>query len=627
MSFIKFANVVLEQSPRSLKYPSLYCSSTGPFIPSREAGEKGVWKLLGPGVYDFTTYFNSLSVMKLQRYTVAKGFRLHLELKGAACTVTQTKAGVYTRETELNEDVKVEVAESAEWREYDIDLQVGDSDVVIGFMIVTEGEVDLRSSFYSVEVDDTAIRSVELALATTTFKKEDFILSNIELMRKEVENSPSDPIAGHFTMHVVDNGRTLDAEALTEGCVHVYPNNNVGGAGGFARGMIEAMRQQPVKATHVLLMDDDVAINPESIKRTFNLLRIANEEYSDAFVSGAMLNYSIGEDLWEDLGYMTKEGFCRPVKSTLRFSLLHDIVINEILEPTEEQSQTYCAWWYCCIPMSTIEKKGLPLPVFVRFDDVEYGLRCKPKIMSMNGICIWHLEFHSRYNAAVERYQTTRNSFIGQMTTGMAPESDFIMELRNSIQVELKKFNYTNAELALDGFEDFLKGPDFISQPVAEDCFMRANRNAEKLIPFEELDEQLSELDGSFDLHDLNEIEVNRDDRRTRPQAAIDFLSFNGQRFPFGGSKDKRFAIVPAAGWSYLAGKLHAVDTVVAIDVFNKKGIIRHKDVKRFKEVWDRYKRDIRYYKRHKDDLQKAYSAASSKLTSVEFWKGYLGID
>ena len=63
--------------------------------------------------------------------------------------------------------------------------------------------------------------------------------------------------------------------------------------------MILAMEQQP-KATHILLMDDDVAVSPESIKRTYNLLKILNDEYKNAFISGAMLNYEVGDEQWED---------------------------------------------------------------------------------------------------------------------------------------------------------------------------------------------------------------------------------------------------------------------------------------------------------------------------------------
>ncbi|MGJ4765223.1 hypothetical protein ACRYA1_11905, partial [Bifidobacterium longum LL6991] len=78
----------------------------------------------------------------------------------------------------------------------------------------------------------------------------------------------------------------------------------VGGVGGFTRGRIEAMEQK-VPATNILLMDDVVAVSPESIKRTYNLLRLLKPEYTKAMISGAMLNYEIGEHQWEDKGYMT----------------------------------------------------------------------------------------------------------------------------------------------------------------------------------------------------------------------------------------------------------------------------------------------------------------------------------
>ena len=56
-------------------------------------------------------------------------------------------------------------------------------------------------------------------------------------------------------MFVVDNGRTLDAEGLSDDLITVIPNENVGGAGGFARGMIAALESDE-DFTHVLLMDD-----------------------------------------------------------------------------------------------------------------------------------------------------------------------------------------------------------------------------------------------------------------------------------------------------------------------------------------------------------------------------------
>lgn len=623
MSTMKFANVVLETNPRSLKYPSLYCSADQPVVFDKETSE---WVLYGAGEYDFSTYFNSLSVAKLKEYTIAKGFSLHLELKGASCVVEQTMGDAFSAHPTSVEGTSRNVQASDEWQSVDMPLKVTTDMVIVGFVIRADGNVSIRNSYYSVEYDGE-LRDVELVLATTTFKKESFIERNIGLVNEQILAS-DDEIAKHFNMYVIDNGRTLDAEALSGERVHVRPNDNVGGAGGFTRGMIEAMEQTP-QATSILLMDDDVAVSPESIKRTYNLLRLVNDEYADAFISGAMLNLEIGEDQWEDIGFMTLAGTFSPTKPPLRMTKFEDLVYNEIFQPTKEmRGQRYAAWWYCCIPIATIKREGLPLPVFVRCDDAEYGIRCQPKFMSMNGLCVWHMSFHARYNAAVERYQTTRNTMIAQATTGMAPNSDFMHELHNNIRLELKKFGYANAELCLDAFEDFLKGPRFIRQMgVAEERFMRANKVKEKLVPFAELQRQADanpELEG-FDLTKIDRQLVDSDKPRSMMERLNDLVTDNGQRIIK--TEGEGYAVIPAMGWVYPAGVIRNKKYLIVIDWYNRSGAIRVKDSKRFDAIMKRYHRDLRYYKRNIKRLRAEYAAAREELTSVEFWKHYLKMD
>ena len=625
MQRYKLANVLLENNPRSINYPALYCRSTGSVFLDRRCDE---WLLYGPGQFDFTTFFNSLSTKKWQQYTVVKEFYLHLELKGAACCVYDTHADALMRRQDPNvsDEPLISFEENPdEWQSVDVKLPLWDSDIITAFLIETDGQVYIRNSYYYANLEPTDIRPVELSLVTTTFKKEEFILENIDLVKKEILAS-DDAIAPHLWMHVVDNGSTLDVDALTTDRVIVHPNINAGGSGGFARGMIESMDQEePI--THVLLMDDDVAVSPESIKRTYVLLTLLNDTYKEAFISGSMMNYEVGDDQWEDLGFMTKEGRFAPVKPGMRMSLLADLVFNEIFEEAEEWvDQTYAAWWYCCIPMAVIKREGMPLPFFVRCDDAEYGIRCHPLFITMNGICIWHMSFHARYNAAVERYQTTRNTLIAQATTGMAPESDFIGEFTNNIRIELKKFNYRNAELVLDGFEDYMRGPDFIGRPVAEECFMRANRKAEKLYSYDELQKQIDESpDLDVDLEELTVFDVDKNEAMSRVEALFDYLTYNGQRLPFKAVSGA--SVIPAAGWIYPPGKLHGRDVLVAIDLYNRKGSIRRMDKKRFKQVQDRLHRDMRHYEKIKDELNASYAAAREWLTSVEFWRQYLGID
>lgn len=623
MTKFKFANVLLENNPRAIEYPGLYCRATRPIV---YEDAKNEWWLSAAGVYDFTTYFNSLSINKLRRYTNARAFYLHLELKGAPCSVVQTVANALSSQPEKLEETRFEVSESPDFVAFDVELKVFDNTVLAGFEIETCGAVCISNSYYSLALDSNP-RDIELALATTTFKKEDYIKSNIALVKKEILDS-ADDIANHFTMHVVDNGSTLKPEDLEEDRVRIYPNENVGGAGGFAYGMIMALRQNP-KASHVLLMDDDVAVSPESIKRTFNLLRIANSEYSDAFVSGAMLNYSAGDQQWEDMGFMSEDGGCRAIKVPLRLTNFDEVVLNEsywVPKEMRNPDHRYAAWWYCCMPTTAIEKHGLPLPYFVRYDDAEFGARCKPHFMTMNGLCIWHEAFNIRYNAAVERYQTTRNAFIAQATTGFAPNTDFEKQLCRNVHLELKKFGYDNAELCLDAFEDFLKGPDFYSKRgVAEETFMAANRNKERLISLDDLQRQVQELGfGDFAFEEIDRQLIDSDKPRSIKERIADYLTDNFQRVITHAGDG--YVVIPEAGWAYPAGVIRDKRYIIVVDWYNKRGAIRSRDVKRYKAILRRLKADLKMYKRMKSDLLNQYAASRSVVTSMSFWDEYLGI-
>ncbi|BDR53617.1 galactofuranosyltransferase [Bombiscardovia nodaiensis] len=623
MPTMKFANVLLETNPRAVAYPDLYCRADQPVVFDDETGE---WSLYRAGYFDFTTYFNSLSVMKLKRYTRATGFSLHVELKGAACTIQQMKGDTFSDKAEQVEGVEQHLKASDEWQSVDMPLLITEQMVIVGFAIETEGRVQIRKGSYELEYEG-ALRDVELALATTTFKKEQFIINNVNLIRENIVESDED-IANHFNMYVIDNGRSLDVQELTSKHITIIPNDNVGGSGGFARGMLAAMDQTP-KATNILLMDDDVAVSPESVKRTYNLLRIVKPAYEDAMISGAMLNYEVGEDQWEDIGFMTPEGTFAPCKPSMRMTLFADLIYNELYKPAKfMRKNMYAAWWYCCIPIPVIERNGMPLPVFVRCDDAEYGIRCKVPFITMNGLCIWHMSFHERYNAAVERYQTTRNTMVAQATCGMAPESDFMYELHNNVRLELKKFGYSNAELCLDAFEDFLKGPEFFSkQGVAEETFMRANKRKEKLYDLDTLQE---EIDKDYEMKGLQIKEIDRqlidgDKPRTRLQRLEDYVTDNGQRYLK--TQGSGYAVIPLLGWVYPAGVIRGKDKLIVIDWYNKKGAIRVKDPERYAAIKKRYNRDMRYYKANVKRLKAEYAAARRTLTSQQYWRKYLKMD
>lgn len=624
MTTLKFANILLENNARSAEYPALYCRGSKPW--HNDGVDEG-WVFPGGGTYDFTTYFNALSVEKLKRYTSATGFSLTLEAKGASFSYIQTTADVFSSSPREVQETSAEIPESSEWTVRSFDLLAEENPILVGFKIVTSGDLYIRSGSYSIEFDHE-LRDVELMLSTTTFKKEAYIKANIAKIKDEILGSNED-IASHFRMFVVDNGRTLDVSDLQGDGVSICPNDNVGGAGGFTRGMIEALdASSPV--THILLMDDDVSISSESIIRTYNLLRAVNDEYANAFISGAMLSHETADEQWEDTGYMTPEGTFSPAKPPLRLTKFEDLIYNEsyrVPGPIKKLHQRYAAWWYCAMPLDAVRKNGLPLPYFVRCDDAEYGVRCAPEFMTMNGIGIWHDSFHYRYNAAVERYQTTRNTMIAQYTTGFSPNSDFMHELDRNMYLELKKFGYDNAELLLNAFEDFMKGPDFYSAPgAAEKTFMDANRNKEKLHPLAEVEKQAQDLGlADFKVSNLNRQLIDGDKPRAMSQHLNDFLTNNGQRFIV--TQGDGYAVIPNVGWAYPAGAIRGKKYLIVIDWYNRVGAVRVKDTARYKQIEKRYKADLKRFKANKKQLQEAYAASREKVTSVAFWKNYLGMN
>ncbi|NMF26646.1 glycosyltransferase family 2 protein [Olsenella umbonata] len=626
----KIANVLLEDTRQFRATPLLYVRSDGAVVPCADG-----WKMQGTGgtgAFDFTTFFNGLSVMKYNRYTSAKGYRLHLHLKGASCTIKITHADRFDYYPSVL--MEMNVAESSNWHEVEIDLPNCDGDVLEGFQIHSTGDVYLKDSFYTALVEEEELRTVELALSTTTFKKERFIEHNIELVRKQILGC-DDEVATHFRMFVIDNGRTLDSQQLSGDGISVYPNRNVGGSGGFAYGMLLAQKQEGV--THVLLMDDDVEVSPESIKRTYSLLRIVNDEYSEAFVSGAMMNFDEPDIHWEDIGYMTEAGVYQSLKPVLRMSNLHDCVTSESFEPDyrtwPDLKQRYAAWWYCCIPVSVIRKHGMPLPFFVRFDDAEYGLRCNPHIMTLNGICIWHLAFYMRYNAGVERYQTIRNGITGQAITGVAPLTNFVKEIERNIRIELVKFNYKDALLAVQGFEDFLNGPSsFMSKDYAEKRFMEANRNKEVQVSLNKL-KPVVENEVGIDIDTIGTDEILRDislDKVSRNKLNKLLLlkrfndTLNGQ--VKGGLRplSDRVAVVEGVGWSCPIGKLYGADFVIAINIQQKTGVLRRRDNSRGREIWHRFENDLKYFEANRDSIYGKYSSIKQTVTSTDFWETYL---
>ncbi len=619
MPKLRFANIVLNDvsyNPQSCN--SLYYLSNKTVV---EQKDKSL-RLIGEGEYDFTTYFNSLSVYKLSMYSRAIGFFLHIEVMGPESEIERTYADNFSHNTQHTGEV-TKINKSETWQTLNIPIIPGREDVIEGFIIKTHGEdVRIRNCYWGVETKSQP-EKVKLALVTPTFKKEEYIERNISYLKA---NFFADDIGKNSHFFVIDNGRTLD-HTLENKNISIIANPNVGGSGGFARGMLEVLKNK-TSFTHVLLMDDDVSLCAESIKRTINLISILKPEWQRSFISGAMLNFDIKDMQREDVGWVTPQGGCISQKPILRMTLTEDLVLNETLEPSEEMKKnTYAAWWYCAMPVKIIEENGLPLPIFVRGDDAEYGFRAKPKFITMNSICTWHKDFPTKYSAVIDRYYTLRNTLCAQLATGFAPHSNFMAPLCGAVDLELHKFGYTNATFALEALEDFFRGPNFLANPALnKKRFDQLWRDTEKFVDLDELQKQINEIPElrkqGFNVRELTRQIIDKDKPRSRREEKIDRYFVNKQRILQ--TNGEGFAVIPANGWTFPAGIIREKKYLVMVDWFNQKGCIRVKDVKKYEEISKRYKTDLHYYKTHLDYLKRIWRTGGKELTTPEFWEQYL---
>jgi galactofuranosylgalactofuranosylrhamnosyl-N-acetylglucosaminyl-diphospho-decaprenol beta-1,5/1,6-galactofuranosyltransferase len=557
---------------------------------------------------DFATYFNGFSNQKWNEYTNIDNVSLELTLKGHI-TINLVGYDLFHRSNPVRNVIKRESFSLDEKNKICLEFPTN-KHMLLSFEIeVISGSCELYEGSYYTEIDESLIKNVNLSLVTVTFNKEEFIIPNIKLIKEQIIQG-NDEIAKSFDLFVIDNGRTLDVNALTEEHIHVIPNKNVGGAGGFTRGMIEA-KSGSLNPSHILLMDDDVEVLPESLVRTYNLLSLLNEEYKDAFISGAMLFYEEMNTQHEDIGFCNVEGSYGPVKEKFNHNRLKDILRNSDEWPHGEN--TYAGWWYCCFPAAIATDDNLPLPLFIRGDDVEFSLRHRPKFITMNSICVWHMGFTFKFNGAMELYQVHRNSLIIKAVSGVLKNVDLIARIKKHYRMEALRFNYDAADFLLDSLEDYLKGPSFIMEDNGESIMKEKFKKNEKLYPLSHFPHVKVDLNSVY--HYVE---------RTKKEEILYKLTLNGHLLPKIFLK-KETGIV-AYNWFYCPQHQYLRREVLAVNPQLRQATIRVLDKKRFFILMKRYRKLMKLYRKNHVEVEQEYTQKKGELTSQKFWESYLEI-
>lgn len=555
------------------------------------------------GKVEFDTYFNGFSIEKWRKYTQVKEVSINLELQGDVLVTLSSK--LFLHGEVLKKELVRQEVHTAERSSYSFPF--GNEEKGMLYFEVTalsDGAV-LYGGYY----EDTAIekpqRQPKIGIDICTFKRERYIEKNIGLLNAHVFNNPDSPLQEHLEVFVSDNGQTLDIDKLGSDKIHIVRNKNTGGAGGFTRGLMEILKNgNPHGITHALLMDDDITIDTESIEKTYTILSLLKDEYADAFIGGAMLRID-KPNIQVESGASWNAGDLISNKSNLNMNVTWDCLFNEIEEYTE-----FNAWWYCCFPMDVVSEENLPLPIFIRGDDLEYGLRNMKHLILMNGICVWHEPFENKYSSFLE-YYIIRNRLVDN--TFHFPDWGKA-QLKKAVwgqwRRECKFYRYKNVDLHTRGVRDFLKGVDFFLNTDGEKLHKEIMAAGYKAVPMDQI---------SVPFH-YKTYEASRTTKLSILHNTLRKLTLNGYLLPA-----KHIRIVSMAQVTFPA--VWRAKKIVFYDVTANKAFECERSwgqavAKFFQVLGLTIQIDFKYNKAKKDFLKRG-----NEIKNIQFWSKYLGLD
>lgn len=400
------------------------------------------------GTAAFDTYFNALPLARYQEYDRLSELSLRLKVSGILVLrifgVFRSEEGTYREECLLKKLLK---AEEATEMVTDLGEILPQKPAMMYFTLEAQEGVLYDGRF---EAKATELYDTDIAVVICTFRREEFLLRNYHSVVRWLDGQ-SELGGGNIHFFIVDNGRTLSAEELSHPCFTLIPNENTGGSGGFTRGYYEALHSKR-HFSHILLMDDDIVLDGEMLLRVYSLLRLRKPECAELAVGGTMLRLSDrvtqheAGALW-DGKRLTSIG--TDVNMTDR-----QAVFDTAFYPQAD----YNAWWFYCFPANWADRYGYPLPFFVKEDDIEYSLRCAGQIAVLNGIAVWHDDFHGKYDGFQE-YYIKRNELILTSVNRQKPYALFqIRKLILSVMKQTVYQRYFLADLIFRAYDDYLRG-------------------------------------------------------------------------------------------------------------------------------------------------------------------------
>ena len=359
----------------------------------------------------YATYFGAFPAGYWHAHTGVRHLRLSFRLDGMA--------DVEVRRTDAEGRVSTVHSISATDGDCLVEVGLGDDEGWLWCEVVA-GDAGTVLHDVQWQTADSPTTSVTITVGITTYNRE---ADCVRLLGR----LSSDLAAMAYVERIVvaDQGsrRLRDAvsfdaaSALLRTRLQVIEQPNLGGSGGFSRGMAAAAASG---TTHVLLLDDDVDLESESLVR----LAVFAEYVREPTIVGAhMLSlveptrlHSFGERVDRRTMWWT------PVDPSLSSLDLAQSTIETTPALSHRIDVDFNGWWMCLVPVSTVLTSGASLPLFIKWDDAEFGLRASAAgvpTVTLPGAALWHMPWTAKDDGLDwQAYFQLRNRLVAALLHG-----------------------------------------------------------------------------------------------------------------------------------------------------------------------------------------------------------------
>ncbi|MFP5068838.1 glycosyltransferase [Pseudonocardia nantongensis] len=426
------------------------------------------------------------------------------------------------------------------------------------------------------------------------------------------------------TKKVRDEAGYEQAAAVLGDRLRIVDQPNLGGSGGYARIMYEVLHGTGshaggIDCEQILYMDDDILLEPDSVLRAVAFSRFAREPM---LVGGQMLSLQARSQLSTMGEVVDRNQFLwRPAPRTEAHHDLAERTLRRTPWLHRRVDVDYNAWWMCLIPRSVAEELGLPLPLFIKWDDAEYGLRARAagyRTATVPGIAIWHMSFIEKDDSSDwQAYFHYRNRLVAAALHGPDDPKAMLKETFKRTLRHLMLMEYSAVALQIKAFTDFLAGPEalFPKLPIVLDEIRELRAQYDDGRPLDSAtDVPLSDLD-ALGAQLFPEPPVGR----ARAALGLARGVLRNLRSPDPARRERPQRNVPWANaqWFVLAG----LDSATVSTPDGRGVTFRRRDPQMFKDMVAESFRLHRAVAADWESLRGRYRAAQPTLTGREGWK------